>query len=209
MHFLIKTSLFFWHSHAKSLLLHIVTDNIYNRKTDIMMKRFLMLYAFLLTAFTLFAHNNRVAGIDMVSYPGGKCMLYRLYLKDKDLDHTPYSVNRPEAFLSARSIERRKRQGLPVDLTDLPLAPAYEKAVADAGIEIVGKSKWNNTLLIRIHKEKELRKLDGFDFIRKMMKVFVAPDSVSQRIRSTPFSPPSAFSGSRNRVPRIPSSSCG
>ena len=184
MHFLIKTSLFFWHSHAKSLLLHIVTDNIYNRKTDIMMKRFLMLYAFLLTAFTLFAHNNRVAGIDMVSYPGGKCMLYRLYLKDKDLDHNPYSVNRPEAFLSARSIERRKRQGLSVDLTDLPLAPAYEKAVADAGIEIVGKSKWNNTLLIRIHKEKELRKLDGFDFIRKMMKVFAAPDSVSQRIRS-------------------------
>ena len=143
-----------------------------------------MLYAFLLTAFTLFAHNNRVAGIDMVSYPGGKCMMYRLYLKDKDLDHNPYSVNRPEEFLSARSIERRKRQGLPIDLTDLPLAPAYEKAVADAGIEIVGKSKWNNTLLIRIHKEKELRKLDGFDFIRKMMKVFVAPDSVSQRMRS-------------------------
>jgi len=43
--------------------------------------------------------------------------------------------------------------------------------VADAGIEIVGKSKWNNTLLIRIYKEKELRKLDGFDFIRKMMKM--------------------------------------
>ena len=143
-----------------------------------------MLYAFLLTAFTLFAHNNRVAGIDMVSYPGGKCMMYRLYLKDKDLDHNPYSVNRPEEFLSARSIERRKRQGLPVNLTDLPVAPAYEKAVADAGIEIVGKSKWNNTLLVRIHKEKELRKLEDFDFIRKMMKVFVAPDSVSQRMRS-------------------------
>ena len=184
MHFPIKTSLFFWHSHAKSLLLHIVTDNIYNRKTDIMMKRLLMLYAFLLTAFTLFAHNNRVAGIDMVSYPGGKCMMYRLYLKDKDLDHTPFSVNRPSEFLSQRSIDRRKRQGIPVDLTDLPVAPAYEKQVTEAGIEIVGKSKWNNTLLIRIHKDKELRKLDGLEFITKRKKVFQAPDSVSQRMRS-------------------------
>ena len=149
-----------------------------------MMKRFLMLYAFLLTAFTLLAHNNRVAGIDMVSYPGGKCMLYRLYLKDKDLDHTPFSVNRPSKFLSQRSIDRRKRQGIPVDLTDLPVAPAYEKQVTEAGIEIVGKSKWNNTLLIRIHKDKELRKLEGLEFITKRKKVFQAPDSVSQSMRS-------------------------
>ena len=65
------------------------------------------------------------------------------------------------------------------------MAPAYEQAVSEAGIEIVGKSKWNNTLLVRIHKEKELRKLDELDFITRKMKVFSAPDSVSQRIRSS------------------------
>ena len=116
-----------------------------------------MLYAFILSTLTLLAHDDKVTGIletDMVSFPGGKCQMYRLYLKDKDLDHTPFSVNRPSEFLSQRSIDRRKRQGIPVDLTDLPVAPAYEKQVAEAGIEIVGKSKWNNTLLIRIHKDK-------------------------------------------------------
>lgn len=136
---------------------------------------------------TLLAHDDKVTGIleaDMVSFPGGKCQMYRLYLKDKDLDHTPFSVNRPSEFLSQRSIDRRKRQGIPVDLTDLPVAPAYEKQVAEAGIEIVGKSKWNNTLLIRIHKDKELRKLEGLEFITKRKKVFQAPDSVSQRMRS-------------------------
>lgn len=152
-----------------------------------MMKRYLMLYAFILSTLTLLAHDDKVTGIleaDMVSFPGGKCQMYRLYLKDKDLDHTPFSVNRPSEFLSQRSIDRRKRQGIPVDLTDLPVAPAYEKQVAEAGIEIVGKSKWNNTLLIRIHKDKELRKLEGLEFITKMKKVFQAPDSVSQRMRS-------------------------
>lgn len=152
-----------------------------------MMKRYLMLYAFILSTLTLLAHDDKVTGIleaDMVSFPGGKCQMYRLYLKDKDLDHTPFSVNRPSEFLSQRSIDRRKRQGIPVDLTDLPVAPAYEKQVAEAGIEIVGKSKWNNTLLIRIHKDKELRKLEGLEFITKMKKVFQAPDSVSQSMRS-------------------------
>lgn len=152
-----------------------------------MMKRYLMLYAFILSTLTLLAHDDKVTGIleaDMVSFPGGKCQMYRLYLKDKDLDHTSFSVNRPSEFLSQRSIDRRKRQGIPVDLTDLPVAPAYEKQVAEAGIEIVGKSKWNNTLLIRIHKDKELRKLEGLEFITKRKKVFQAPDSVSQRMRS-------------------------
>lgn len=152
-----------------------------------MMKRYLMLYAFILSTLTLLAHDDKVTGIleaDIVSFPGGKCQMYRLYLKDKDLDHTPFSVNRPSEFLSQRSIDRRKRQGIPVDLTDLPVAPAYEKQVAEAGIEIVGKSKWNNTLLIRIHKDKELRKLEGLEFITKRKKVFQAPDSVSQRMRS-------------------------
>lgn len=152
-----------------------------------MMKRYLMLYVFILSTLTLLAHDDKVTGIleaDMVSFPGGKCQMYRLYLKDKDLDHTPFSVNRPSEFLSQRSIDRRKRQGIPVDLTDLPVAPAYEKQVAEAGIEIVGKSKWNNTLLIRIHKDKELRKLEGLEFITKRKKVFQAPDSVSQRMRS-------------------------
>ena len=146
-----------------------------------------MLYAFILSTLTLLAHDDKVTGIleaDRVSFPGGKCQMYRLYLKDKDLDHTPFSVNRPSEFLSQRSIDRRKRQGIPVDLTDLPVAPAYEKQVTDAGIEIVGKSKWNNTLLIRIHKDKELRKLEGLEFITKRKKVFQAPDSVSQRMRS-------------------------
>ena len=129
---------------------NIAATTITNRTTDIMMKKFLMLYAFLMTTLSLFAREDRVSNFeqlmrlpriaetDMVSYPGGKCMMYRLYLRDKDLSHTPFSVSRPAEFLSSRSIERRKRQNLPIDVTDLPVAPAYEQAVSEAGIEIVG-----------------------------------------------------------------------
>lgn len=165
-----------------------------------------MLYAFLIMALSLMAHEDRVSNFeqlmrqthsdqemrlpritetDMVSFPGGRCMMYRLYLRDKDLQHTPFSVNRPEQFLSARSIERRKRQGLHVDVTDLPIAPAYLDSVNRTGIEIVGQSKWNNTLLVKIHKEKELNKLNSLSFITKKLKVFSSPDSITERKRSS------------------------
>ena len=152
------------------------------------MKRYLMLYAFLIMALSLMAHEDRAFRItetDMVSFPGGKCMMYRLYLRDKDLQHTPFSVSRPEQFLSARSIERRKRQGLSVDVTDLPIAPAYLDSVSRTGIEIVGQSKWNNTLLVKIHKEKELNKLNSLSFITRKLKVFSSPDSITERKRSS------------------------
>ena len=53
------------------------------------------------------------------------------------------------------------------------------------GIEIVGQSKWNNTLLVKIHKEKELNKLNSLSFITKKLKVFSSPDSITERKRSS------------------------
>ncbi len=61
---------------------NIAATTITNRTTDIMMKKFLMLYAFLMTALSLFAREDRVSNFeqlmrlpriaetDMVSYPG-------------------------------------------------------------------------------------------------------------------------------------------
>ena len=105
-----------------------------------MLKKYMMLYTFLMTALSLFAREDRasnfeqllrlprIAETDMVTYPRGKCMMNHLYLRDKDLSHTPFSVSRPADFLSPRSIERRRGQKRPIDVTDLPLAPAYEQA---------------------------------------------------------------------------------
>ena len=160
------------------------------------MKKYLLLYAMYMMAFSLWAHTEkatnfedlmrmpRITETNMVSYPGGKCLMYRLYLKDKDMAHSPFSLQEPEKYLSPRAIDRRKRQQLPIDMTDIPVASSYIDSVVHAGIEIVGKSKWNNTLLILIHKEKDLRKLEGLHFITQVKKVFEAPDSISERKRS-------------------------
>ena len=48
---------------------------------------------------------------------------YRVNLKDKE--GTAYSVENPQAFLSERALERRSRQGLSIDETDLPISQIY------------------------------------------------------------------------------------
>ena len=82
-----------------------------------------------------------------MGFPGGKCYLYRLLLTDKH--GTPYSLSHPEDYLSGKAIQRRNKQGLATDSTDLPHTPAYLRRInAVDGVKIVSKSKWNNTVVV-------------------------------------------------------------
>ena len=144
------------------------------------MKRYLFLL--LLLDFAFFHLMASPLRLSKVGYPGGKTYLYRLYLTDKC--HSSYSLNHPEAYLSKRSLERRSRQHLTVDSTDLPVSPVYLAALHGCGIEVVGKSKWNNTVLIRVHSQKTLKLISNLPFIRKEKKVFTSPDSLTIRLRS-------------------------
>ena len=79
----------------------------------------------------------------MIAFPDGKCWLYRVALSDKK--GTQYTIEHPEKYLSQKAIQRRNRQQLAIDSTDLPLSPQYLLAIKEKGFQIVGHSKWNNT----------------------------------------------------------------
>ena len=138
------------------------------------MKRWLNVFLFLLSATMLTAR-----GTDRVKYPGGKSYMFRIELKDKN--GTEYSLNRPEQFLSQRAIERRIRQNLALDSTDLPLNARYIEAVLTAGVEMVSKSKWNNTLLVRTKKQDVMKEISKYPFVEGVRKVWTSPDSVERR----------------------------
>lgn len=124
----------------------------------------------------------KVNDVQMVSYPGGKCYLYRLYLKDKV--GSPYSFSHPRDFLSERSLLRRQRQHLTLDSSDLPVSKLYLDAIADAGLQVVCKSKWNNTVLVRSRHQNVQGKVKQLPFVKKVMLVFSSPDSISASKRS-------------------------
>ncbi|MFC5407972.1 S8 family serine peptidase [Larkinella bovis] len=71
---------------------------------------------------------------------------YLVLLKDKA--NTPYSISRPQQFLSPRAILRRDRQGLAVQEKDLPVNPAYVTALQQTGARIWFTSRWANAVLV-------------------------------------------------------------
>ena len=121
-------------------------------------------------------------GMHKISYPGGKCYLYRLILCDKA--GTPFKTTEPEKFLSARSLLRRHKQRLPIDSTDLPLSPLYLSRIAEKGVSIIGKSKWNNSVLIKTSRKDAIKSLLELSFVKKAVLVFSSPDSIDKPVRS-------------------------
>jgi len=84
----------------------------------------------------------------------------------KDKAGTPFTINNPSAYLSARSIERRTKQNIPIDETDLPITPRYIDSVRLAGnVIILDKSKWLNQVCIETIDSVALAKINSMPFV--------------------------------------------
>lgn len=57
---------------------------------------------------------------------------------------TPYSIDTPADYLSERALERRRRMGIEIDTTDLPINPAFTDSLKSIGFEIKHTSRWMN-----------------------------------------------------------------
>lgn len=135
-----------------------------------------VILVFVLLSFVLIAVADSSGQPRKKKYPGGKTYMYRVELKDKC--GTPFSLARPEEFLSPKSVARRVRQGLPVDSTDLPVSPEYVSAVSSEEVMVVSRSKWNNTLLVRSRRPESVDKLLSLPFVKNIKKVWTSPDSI-------------------------------
>lgn len=49
---------------------------------------------------------------------------------------------------SDRAIERRQRQGIELDSTDLQVSPLYQQQLMEAGLKIVSRSRWMNSVVV-------------------------------------------------------------
>lgn len=78
----------------------------------------------------------------------GTVRRHLVYFRDKA--GTPFSVAQPQAFLSARAVARRSRQGIAVLPRDLPVSPAYVAQIngVAGGARVVYTSRWFNAALV-------------------------------------------------------------
>ena len=87
------------------------------------------------------------------------------WVKFKDKNGTPFEVSNPEAFLSLRAIDRRIRQHIAFDETDLPVSTVYIDSLKNRGLEVVHTSKWLNGATIRTADTTLIKKIAGLPFV--------------------------------------------
>ncbi len=89
-----------------------------------------------------------------------------------DKANTPYTIDQPSAYLSARSIERRQTQGILVDDLDLPVDPAYIATVLGIGdIQLMNRSRWFNAITIRTTDPGLLDAIEALPFVQNVRSV--------------------------------------
>jgi subtilisin family serine protease len=74
----------------------------------------------------------------------------KYWVRFTDKNSSPFSLSRPEEFLSWKCIERRDRLGIGFDQRDLPVNPDYiEQVLAMGELKLHHKSKWFNAITIQ------------------------------------------------------------
>ena len=100
----------------------------------------------------------------------GDTLKYRISLKDKAA--TDYSLQKPEMYLSKKSIERRKRQGLGIDSTDLPVCKKYVDAIRKKGVHVLVTGKWDNFVTVSCNDSMLIAEIAGLPFVRSTERVW-------------------------------------
>ena len=140
------------------------------------MQRLIYLLTLLLT--TGIVQATGTTGVtERIKYKDGPSLIYRIYLTDKMA--TPYSIERPSRYLSRRSLERRRRQHIVVDSTDLPVSNRYIHQIERQGGRVVGQSRWQNTLLVSVDDSIVIQHCRLLPCVRSCRLVWQAPDSIT------------------------------
>jgi subtilisin family serine protease len=87
------------------------------------------------------------------------------WIQFTDKAESPFTLERPEEFLSKRSLTRRIKQNVDITEQDLPVSPFYIQKISDLNIEIVNVSRWFNGAIIASTDTSLIDTLDYLQFV--------------------------------------------
>ena len=97
---------------------------------------------------------------------------YRISFKDKQA--TTYTLEHPEQYLSPKALERRRRQGIAIDSTDLPVCDRYVEAIGREGLKVVAKGKWENFVTVACNDTLWVTRIAALPFVERIERVWMA-----------------------------------
>ncbi|MHA8108146.1 S8 family serine peptidase [Aquirufa sp. A-Brett2-W8] len=112
-----------------------------------------------------------------------KAQTYRYLILLKDKGSNNYSLNKPEAFLSSKSLERRRKNRVVLTSQDLPISQSYLDQIKATGASILFPLKWINGALIT-QKPSDLKKTLALSCVKGLYWNFPADSSQAKQILS-------------------------
>lgn len=104
----------------------------------------------------------------------------KYYVEFKDKNNNIYSLENPEQFLSTRSLERRSRQGIPLEMSDLPVSKIYIDSLRSYGVEIINVTKWFNGVTFYTTDTSIVNIIQNLEFVDNISKY--KPDTSNKKI---------------------------
>ncbi|MCQ2285334.1 MAG: S8 family peptidase [Bacteroidales bacterium] len=98
---------------------------------------------------------------------------FRIYFADKN--NSPYSIDKPEEFLSPRAIAKRERFNIPITEEDLPVNPSYVAQIEalNPNLHIWTRSKWSNTVTLLCFDTTYLDTIRKFQYVNDIIPIGV------------------------------------
>ncbi|HSY77261.1 MAG TPA: S8 family serine peptidase, partial [Bacteroidia bacterium] len=110
----------------------------------------------------------------------------RYWIVFTDKNGSPYSTGNPSAYLSQRAINRRLKQGIPVQINDLPPNPSYIDSVLAKGAILYNRCGWLNAISVSLKDTSKLKLINALPFVKSSRFVtIIRPRKGSKKI--TPF----------------------
>ncbi len=94
----------------------------------------------------------------------------KYYIQFTDKNNSPYSLDHPENFLTARALARRARFHIPVKENDLPVNPQYVDSVAHTGVKILNTTRWLNGVTVYTTDTSLIKAIRKFPFVKSTLK---------------------------------------
>ena len=109
----------------------------------------------------------------------------RYWIQFTDKNDSPYSINRPNEFLSERAIQRRLDYDIAIDEYDIPVNPSYIAAVIEKGAVILHPSKWLNGVSVETSDFSVITEIETLPFVQKVR--VLKDDDIKQEIKEKTF----------------------
>ncbi|NOX85603.1 MAG: S8 family serine peptidase [Chlorobi bacterium] len=116
----------------------------------------------------------------------------KYYIQFTDKNNSPYSIDKPEEFLTGRAIQRREKQDIPIMENDIPVNPQYLQGVADIGVELLNATRWLNGVTIYTTDTSKISQIKALPYVEGVMllqskgtgrkKAFFENESIENKI---------------------------